>query len=118
VARADVARVAAAVLSSSEQHAGRTYTLTGPEALTLTQAAEILTAGRGRPFRFHNETLAEAYESREKYGAPAWQVEAWVSTYTAIAAGQLDVVTDDVERVSGRRPVSLAEHLATTPPIF
>ena len=35
-----------------------------------------------------------------------------MTTYTAIAAGQLDVVTDDVERLTGRRPISLAEHLA------
>jgi NAD(P)H dehydrogenase (quinone) len=118
VARADVARVAAAALRSPDEHAGVTYTLTGPEALTLTEVAEILTAVRGRPFRFHNETLAEAYASRQQYGAPGWQVEAWVSTYTAIAAGQLDVVTDHVERVSGRRPMSLAEHLAATPSHF
>ena len=118
VARADVARVAAAVLRSPDEHAGVTYTLTGPEALTMTEAAAILTAGRGRPFRFQNETLAEAYASREQYNAPAWQVEAWVTTYTAIAAGQLDVVTDDVERVSGRRPTSLAEHVAANPPLF
>jgi NAD(P)H dehydrogenase (quinone) len=115
VARADVARVATAVLRSPDDHAGVTYTLTGPEALTLTEVAATLTAARGLPFRFHNETIPEAYASRQKYGAPAWQVEAWVSTYTAIAAGQLDVVTDDVERVSGRKPVSLAEHLAANP---
>jgi uncharacterized protein YbjT (DUF2867 family) len=118
VARADVARIAAAVLRSPDEHAGVTYTLTGPEALTLTEVAEILTAVRGRRFRFHDETLAEAYASRQRYGAPDWQVEAWVSTYTAIAAGQLDVVTDHVERVSGRRPMSLAEHLAANPAHF
>ena len=112
VARADVARVASAVLRSPDEHAGVTYTLTGPEALSLTEVAATLTAARGVPFRFHNETIPEAYASRQTYGAPAWQVEAWVSTYTAIAAGQLDVVTDDVERLSGQKPVSLAEHLA------
>ena len=112
VARADVARAATAVLLDPDPHGGATYTLTGPESLTLTEATEILTAVRGRPFRFHNETLAEAYASRASYQAPDWQVEAWVTTYTAIAAGQLDVVTDDVERLTGRRPTSLAEHLA------
>ena len=115
VARADVARAATAVLLDPEPHAGITYTLTGPEALTLTEAAERLTAARGRPFRFHNETLEEAYASRASYSAPDWQVEAWVTTYTAIAAGQLDVVTDHVERLTGRRPTSLAEHLAGGP---
>ena len=115
VARADVARAATAVLIDPEAHAGETYTLTGPETLTLTEAAERLTAARGRPFRFHNETLEEAYASRAVYNAPDWQVEAWVTTYTAIAAGQLDVVTDHVERLTGRRPTSLAEHLAGGP---
>ena len=112
VARADVARSATAVLLDTEPHAGQTYTLTGPESLTLTEAAERLTAARGRPFRFHDETLEEAYASRARYSAPDWQVEAWVTTYTAIAAGQLDVVTDHVEQLTGRRPTSLAEHLA------
>jgi NAD(P)H dehydrogenase (quinone) len=112
VARADVARSATAVLLDPEAHAGTTYTLTGPESLTLSEAAERLTAVRGRRFGFHNETLDEAYASRAGYHAPDWQVEAWVTTYTAIAAGQLDVVTDDVERLTGRRATSLAEHLA------
>ena len=101
--------------STRSRTPGSTYTLTGPEALTLTEAAERLTAARGRPFRFHNETLEEAYASRAGYSAPDWQVEAWVTTYTAIAAGQLDVVTDHVERLTGRRPTSLAEHLAGGP---
>lgn len=115
VARVDVARVASTVLASPQSHEGAVYGLTGPEALTLTEVAETIAAARGRPVRFHNETLEEAYASRERYGAPDWQVEAWVSTYTAIAAGEMDVVTDDVERVTGRRPVSLAEHLAADP---
>ena len=114
VARADVARAAAAVLTSPNEHAGVTYTLTGPQALTLAEVATTLSRARGREVRFHNETLEEAYASRAKYGAPRWQVDAWVSTYTAIAAGVLDVVTDDVQRVTGRPPMSLAEFLAAS----
>ncbi|WP_138444369.1 SDR family oxidoreductase [Sinomonas susongensis] len=112
VAQADVARSAAAVLRDPKAHARTAYTLTGPEALTLEEAAEIISDVRGRPFRFHNETIEEAYESRRKWPAPPWQYGAWVSTYTAIAAGDLAEVTDDVERLTGRRPLSLAELLA------
>jgi NAD(P)H dehydrogenase (quinone) len=68
---------------------------------------------RGQAISFHNETLEEAYASRASYGAADWQVEAWVSTYTAIAAGELDIVTDDIERITGEPPISLADHLAT-----
>ena len=37
------------------------------------------------------------------------QVEAWISTYTAIASGELAAVTTDVQRVTGRPPTSLAD---------
>ena len=66
----------------------------------------------GRPTRFHDETLEEAYESRAIYGAAAWQVEAWVSTYTSIASGELAAVSDDVARLTGHGPMSLRELLA------
>ena len=40
---------------------------------------------------------------------PSWQIEAWISTYTAIAAGDLEKVSDDVERLIGREPLTLRE---------
>lgn len=111
VARVDVARVAATVLADPDAHAGRTYDLTGPEALTLTDVARVLSDVQGRPVRFVDETLDEAYASRASYGAPDWQVDAWVSTYTAIASDVMAGVTDDVERVTGTPPIGLAEVL-------
>lgn len=109
VARADVARVAVAVLLDPAAHVGRTHHLTGPESLTLTEVATTLSATHGTTISFHDESLAEAYASRQVYGAPDWQVEAWVSTYTSIAAGELERVSGDVEAVTGRRPVGLTE---------
>lgn len=113
VSRADVARSAVAVLRDPSPHVGHTYELTGPEALTLDEAARILTTGLGRPVRFENETMDEAYASRAGYQAPQWQQDAWVSTYRAIAAGELERTTRDVERLTGRRPLGLAQLLAS-----
>ena len=104
----DIAAALHAVLSDPDAHAGATYSLTGPEALTLAEAAAVMTRATGEEYRFVDETLDEAYASRAAYGAPDWQVEAWVSTYTAIAAGEMAGVTDHVERLAGRPPVSLA----------
>ncbi|WP_295123156.1 SDR family oxidoreductase [uncultured Leifsonia sp.] len=112
VARADVARVAAVALLHPEQHRDVAYDLTGPEELTMAEVAEKLTEHLGRPVSFHDESVEEAYESRKKWHAPRWQYDAWVSTYTAIAAGELAGVSGDVERVTGRRPLSLDEYLA------
>lgn len=111
VAIDDVADVAAAVLLDPGSYAGQVLELTGPRALTLAEVADVLTTATGRPVRYVEETLAEAYASRGRYGVPTWQVDAWVSTYTAIAAGELERTTDDVRRVTGHPPRSLADVL-------
>ena len=111
VARRDVARSAIAVLRDPSRHAGVTYDLTGPEALTLAEIAQIIGEAWGRRVTYRRETLEEAYASRAGYGAPDWEVDAWVSTYTAIASGEMDVVSDSVRELTGKVPLSLAELL-------
>jgi NAD(P)H dehydrogenase (quinone) len=111
VAREDIARCAIAVLRDPAIHKGKTYNLTGPEELTLAQAAGILTEGTGRTITFHNETVEEAYASRASYGAPPWQVDAWVSTYTAMAAGEMAGVSPDIHGLTGQDTLTVAEFL-------
>jgi uncharacterized protein YbjT (DUF2867 family) len=112
VARADVADVAVAVLHAPGDHAGATYTLTGPEALTMAEVATRAGAVLGRELRFEDEAEEAAYAwRRERYGAEQWQLDAWVSTYTAIRDGAVAEVTDDVERVSGHPARTLEEAL-------
>lgn len=112
VARADVADVAAAVLLDPAAHAGSTYALTGPEALSFGDAAARLTRLLGRPFSYVDQTLDEAYASRRALSAEQWQLDAWVSTYTAIASGELAAVSDDVPRLTGRPARTLEQALA------
>ena len=112
VARRDVADVAVRVLTDPPAtHDGNTYNLTGPDLLTMAEAAAIIAAATGRPVRYQDETEAEAYASRAVYGAPDWQVSAWVSTYQAIALGELAPATHQVRRLLGRPATSLAELL-------
>jgi uncharacterized protein YbjT (DUF2867 family) len=111
VAQEDIAEVAVAVLREPGVHDGVTYSLTGPQALTLHEIAAVLGPG----VRYEPESVPEAYASRARYGAPGWQVDAWVSTYTAIAAGELAGVTDAVQRVTGHAPLTLPEVLARRP---
>ncbi|MCE6996526.1 SDR family oxidoreductase [Saccharothrix sp. S26] len=108
VAQDDIADAAAAVLADPRPHVGRTYDLTGPRALTLHEVAAVLSDATGRTITYHLETVEEAYRSRATYGAPDWQVDAWVSTYTAIANGELAAVSDAVPRLTGHPATSLA----------
>lgn len=108
VSQQDVAQAAAnilaAIASGDDRHHNRSYTLTGSEALTFVDIT-------GKPHRYHNQTFDEAYASRERDypDTPAWQIEAWVSTYTAIAGGEFATVSDDLPQLLGRAPRRFAE---------
>jgi NAD(P)H dehydrogenase (quinone) len=117
VARDDIADAAVGVLlHRGDDHDGRTYDLTGPRAMTLHEVADELTRVTGREVRYRDETVEEAYASRARFGAPDWEVEGWVTTYVAMARGEMEVVTDHVERLAGHPPMSLGEYLAANPP--
>jgi uncharacterized protein YbjT (DUF2867 family) len=112
VAQADIADVAAVVLTSDGAYDERTLNLTGPAALTMNEIASILSERLGRPVSYIPETIEEAYASRAGYGAPRWQMDAWVSTYAAIAAGELAEVSEDSAEVTGQPATSLEQVLA------
>ncbi len=111
VSRQDVARVVAAVLRDPQSHRGHTYDLTGPQTLSMAQVAGTITEITGRPTSYVDETVEQAWASRAHFGAQSWQVDAWISTYTAIASGELNVLSDTVAQLTGRTPLSLAEVL-------
>ena len=102
-----VASVIAGIAAQNRAHDNRTYTLTGSESLSFADIAQTLTAITGTPYRYHNETVEEAFASRKAADpdTPDWQIEAWVSTYTAIAKGELAAVSDDLPRLLGHAPI-------------
>jgi uncharacterized protein YbjT (DUF2867 family) len=114
VARDDVADSLVAMLTQGG-HEGRTYNLTGPHALTMAEIAREISEATGQPVTFQNETLDEARASRAHYGAPAFEVEGWVTSYAAIAAGEMDVVTDTVRELTGHEPIGVRKFLRSGP---
>ncbi|WP_030343015.1 SDR family oxidoreductase [Streptomyces californicus] len=116
VTHEDIADAAAAVLlDEGTDHDGLAHDLTGPEAFTLAEAAEELSRVTGRPIVYVPETREEAYASRAGYGAPEWEVAGWVTSYEAIANGELAAVSDAVPTLTGRPATSFADFLAATP---
>lgn len=111
VLRDDLADVAVSVLTDPVAHESATYDVTGPEAFTLGEAAATMARVSGKPIRFEHETVEEAWSSRRPSGAPHWEIEGWISSYLAIASGELDVVSDSVRRLAGHDPVSLEDYL-------
>lgn len=117
ITRADVAATVVAVLTQPG-HDGMTYSNTGPEALTLAETAAVLERVTERPISYHEETVEEAWESRRPTGAPEWEIEGWISSYLAIATGEISGVSDSVERTTGHPPQALEPFLRANPELW
>jgi NAD(P)H dehydrogenase (quinone) len=115
VARADVARLAA-VLLTEPGHEGQIYDVSGPHAIDLHETARILTKATRRAITYHSETLAEARESRA--GHPDWLVDGWVGSYLMLDTGEGSVTSHTIEHLTGQRPMTLSEFLAAEPSSF
>jgi NAD(P)H dehydrogenase (quinone) len=116
VSRDDLADVAAAVLLRDDGDLdGAALDVTGPEALSMAEAAAVLEEVTGRPTEYRQQTVEEAWATRRPSGHPDWEIEGWVTSYLAIAAGELSSVTDVVPRLTGHPARTVAEHLRAHP---
>ena len=111
VARKDTSRVAAEILLNPKEWENQTLNLTGPEDLSMEEIVALLSKETGDAITYVDESVEEAYESRKKWPAQTWEYDAWVSTYTAIKAGEQAGVSTDVEMVLGRPAMSLIDVL-------
>jgi uncharacterized protein YbjT (DUF2867 family) len=116
VSRDDLADVGAAMLlDDSGRFDGQALEVTGPEALSMADAADVLGEVTGIPAEYRPQTVEEAWATRRPSGHPDWEVEGWVTSYLAIAAGELSTVTDVVPRVTGHPALTVGEHLRRHP---
>jgi uncharacterized protein YbjT (DUF2867 family) len=102
----DIAAVATEALTSLE-HDGESLAITGPEAVTFAEVAERIGAAIGKPLAFQPISDEEARRRYAATGAPAEETEAHVALWRAIREGRLATVTDNVERILGRKPIGL-----------
>jgi NAD(P)H dehydrogenase (quinone) len=114
VSHDDVADVAVVVLTE-DAHEGRTYDVTGPVAQPMGAIAHELALATGRPISYRARTLEEQRASLSRGGAADWQIEAAVSRSAAIAAGEMDVVSDTVARLTGNESQTFSAYLRQHP---
>lgn len=103
---ADIAAVVAKVLTGSG-HRGEALAITGPEALTFADAGAKIGGAIGKPVGFESIPDEEAGTRFSATGASAEKVEAHIALWRGIREGRLGIVTSTVERMLGRKPVSL-----------
>lgn len=98
----DIAAVAATVLNEAD-HEGQRYVLTGPEAISYDDVAEILGRLLGREVTHVAETDDEAWTRLRRLGLAPWAAAAQIALYGyQRAGGPTARVSDVVENLLGR----------------
>ena len=111
VVRSDVSEVTAKILENPGTWENQTLNMTGPEELSMTEIVKAVSEYFGKEIKYIEETVEEAYESRKIWKAEQWEYDSWVSTYTAIAENEQSGISNDIEKVLGRKATSLVEYL-------
>ena len=118
VSAEDIASVAAATLAEPDRHAGRAYAPTGPESLTLDEAARIISAAAGRTIVYRDTDRTEWVGAMVRSGVPAEYGEVLHALTETIASGRGAQPNDDVLAATGAAPVSFADFAAKTAPAW
>ena len=105
----DVAAVAATALTNPSAHAGKAYTITGPEALTNQRVAAILSKAVGKAVTYVDVPESAARDSMLKMGMPDWMAAALLELFAINKAGYTATVSGDVHAVTGRAPGTFAD---------
>jgi len=114
VARDDIADVVVELLTNPDRD-GQAYEVASDESYTLADAAERLGKAIGREITYVDETMDEAWASRRPSGEPDWVLEGWITTYVAIANGELAEPTSTVKDLTGHDPQRLEGFLEQHP---
>lgn len=104
----DVARVAVAALTESG-HEGKAYDLTGPQALSNYEVADILSSVAGRKIRYVPIPDDDAREAMRGAGVPDQYVEELIELFANKRAGRAAAVSLAIEEVTGRKPTSFEQ---------
>lgn len=108
ITREDCARAAAAVLASSFD-GRRTLDITGPEALSQADLAALVSTLSGKPVTYIPVEAEVMVDNMAAAGLPRFIAELLVSFNTAIAQGKLSAVSNAVEELTGKKPMSVTE---------
>jgi uncharacterized protein YbjT (DUF2867 family) len=110
VAQIDVRDIAAVMVRVVVEagHEGKAYDLTGPEAFTWFEAAEVLSAVADRPIRYEPIAPEEFKRQLEGAGTPAWLADALNELFAQLRAGTGMRTTDHVRRITNQPPRSFS----------
>ena len=105
----DIAGVAVKSLIDEDKHKNKTYLITGPEALSYHQVAEILSNTTGRKINYVNISDGEARAAMKEIGMSDWLINTVSELSEYFRKGKASEISPAVEDVTGKKPISFSQ---------
>ena len=105
----DIAAVAVKSLIDEDKHKNKTYLITGPEALSYHQVAEVLSNATGRKISYVNISEEEAKAAMKEIGMSDWLINTVSELSDYFRKGKASEISSAVEEVTGRKPISFSQ---------
>jgi uncharacterized protein YbjT (DUF2867 family) len=105
----DIAAIAVESLIDEDKHKNKTYLMTGPEALSYHQVAEVLSNATGRKISYVNISEEEAKAAMKEIGMSDWLINTVSELSDYFRKGKASEVSPAVEEVTGRKPISFSQ---------
>jgi NAD(P)H dehydrogenase (quinone) len=110
--RAELGEAGAIIaIDENGQYDNRFIVLAGPEAITWATIADMISAVTGDKFKYISPEVAEFLETMKNNGTPEWLGPALKEMQQAVAQGEFANVTDDLEKILGRKPETVFNYL-------
>ena len=105
----DIAAIAVKALVEGDKHYNKTYMVTGPEALSYHQAADILSNATGKKIDYVNISEEETRDALKETGMDDWLINTILGLYTLYRNDYASEVSSAVEEVTGRKATTFVE---------
>lgn len=105
----DIAAVAVKSLINDNQQKGRAYNITGGEALSYGQAAEILSKAVGKKINYVNVTDQDARKGMKDMSMDEWTIKSMIELFEITRAGYVSEISPIVEQVTGNKPITFSQ---------
>jgi uncharacterized protein YbjT (DUF2867 family) len=110
--RPELAEAIVALLTDEAHDVRQVVNITGPESFSLAELAATASDVTGGAYRYDPLDREEWIAYRKSVGRPDWSIEAGISYYDGVRAGEADVVTDDYRALTGKKPLTIADVIA------
>ena len=91
------------------RHNGKAYPITGPEALSYGEAAEILSREVGKKISYIDIEEESARKGLKEIGMDDWFINSLMELYAIVRAGYASNLSSAVEELTGKKPISFSQ---------